>query len=170
VERLAEERREARNHRGGEHQTRHRGSLARAVGAVQRDAAKEKRVGVVKRVLLVVMALFYVVAGANHFWNPEFYRPIMPPYLPYHDPLIYISGVAEIVLGLAVLVPRLRVAAAWGIILLLIAIFPANLHVALYNVPLLGQAEGLGIWNWVRLPFQLVLIAWAWWYTRPIIA
>jgi uncharacterized membrane protein len=55
---------------------------------------------------------------------------------------------------------------AIGIIALLIAIFPANLHIALYNVPLSGAAEGLGIWNWVRLPFQLVLIAWAWWYTR----
>ncbi|UCE85441.1 MAG: hypothetical protein JSU66_14030, partial [Deltaproteobacteria bacterium] len=47
-------------------------------------------------------------------------------------------------------------------------VFPANVHVALLDVPLGGAAEGLGVWNWVRLPFQGVLIAWAWWYTRPV--
>ena len=51
-------------------------------------------------------------------------------------------------------------------IALLVAIFPANIHVALNNVPLPGRTEGAGIWNWIRLPFQFVLIAWAWWYTR----
>jgi len=120
----------------------------------------------VKRILLYVMAAFYVFAGVMHFVRPEFYRPLMPPYLPWHGFLIFLSGVAEVVLGAAVLVPSLRTIAAWGIILLLIAIFPANLHVALYNVPLAGNAEGAGIWNWVRLPFQGVLILWAWWYTR----
>jgi uncharacterized membrane protein len=119
-----------------------------------------------KRVLLYVMGLFYVVAGVNHFLNPDFYVAIMPPYLPAHLELVYLSGVAEIVLGVAVLIPRYRVLAAWGVIALLIAIFPANLHVALHNIPVGGASEGLGIWNWVRLPLQLVLIAWAWWYTR----
>ena len=51
-------------------------------------------------------------------------------------------------------------------ILLLIAIFPANLHIAFHDVPLFGNPQGFGVWNWVRLPFQAVLIAWAWWYTR----
>lgn len=120
-----------------------------------------------KRVLLWGMALFYVAAGVNHFANADFYLPMMPPYLPAHLALIYVSGVAEIVLGVAVLVPRLRPLAAWGLVALLVAIFPANLHMALYNVPVGGRTEGLGIWNWVRLPLQGVLIAWAWWYTRP---
>jgi len=120
-----------------------------------------------KRWLLWLMAAFYVGSGVNHFVNIGFYRPLMPPYLPWHDGLIYLSGVAEMVLGAAVLVPRWRPAAAWGIALLLIAIFPANLHVALYDVPLGGRTYGFGVWNWVRLPFQLVFIAWAWWYTRP---
>ena len=122
--------------------------------------------GLVKRILLWVMAVFYVFAGVMHFVRPEFYMPIMPPYLPWHLELIYLSGIAEIVLGIAVLIPAWRSLAAWGIILLLIVIFPANVHVALYNVPLGGAPEGAGIWNWVRLPFQGVLILWAWWYTR----
>jgi uncharacterized membrane protein len=120
-----------------------------------------------KRILLWIMSVFYVFAGVMHFVNPGFYMPMMPPYLPWHLELVYLSGVAEIVLGLAVLVPAYRSLAAWGIILLLIAIFPANLHIALYNVPIGGASEGAGALNWVRLPFQLVLIVWAWWYTRP---
>lgn len=119
-----------------------------------------------KRVLLWLMGIFYLVGGINHFAATDFYMPMMPPYLPWHLALVYLSGVAEIVLGVAVLVPSLRRRAAWGIILLLIAVFPANLHIALHNVPLGGRAQGLGIWNWVRLPLQAVLIAWAWWYTR----
>ena len=120
----------------------------------------------VKRVLLYVMAAFYMFAGVMHFLRPEFYAPMMPPYLPWHGFLIFLSGVAEVGLGAAVLVPSLRKMAAWGIILLLIAIFPANVHIALNNVPLFGNPEGAGILNWVRLPFQAVLILWAWWYTQ----
>jgi uncharacterized membrane protein len=121
----------------------------------------------VKYVLLVIMGIFYIGGGVNHFVNLEFYLPLMPSYLPFHRGLIHLSGIAEIVLGAALLVPQLRWLAAWGIILLLIAVFPANLHVAINNVPLGAATEGLGVWNWVRLPFQGVLILWAWWYTRP---
>ena len=119
-----------------------------------------------KRVLLWVMAAFYVLAGINHFVQPSVYLPMMPPYLPWHLALVYLSGVAEVGLGIAVMIPAWRKAAAWGLILMLIAIFPANLHIAMHDVPLFGNTEGFGIWNWVRLPFQAVLIAWAWWYTR----
>ena len=119
-----------------------------------------------KRVFLWVMAGAYILAGVGHFIWPEFYMPMMPPYLPWHLPLIYLSGVAEFALGALVLMPQTRQFAAWGIIALLIAVFPANLHIALYNVPLGGATEGYGIWNWVRLPVQGLLIAWAWWYTR----
>ena len=116
------------------------------------------------------MGVFYGVAGANHFLNADFYLPMMPPYLPLHLELVYLSGVAEVALGVAVLVPGFRRLAAWGIILLLVAIFPANVHIALHDVPLGDAEQGAGIWNWVRLPFQGVLIAWAWWYTRPEMA
>ena len=119
-----------------------------------------------KRGLLYCMALFYVVAGAMHFVRPDVYRPMMPPYLPWHAELIWLSGVAEVGLGAAVLLPSIRRLAAWGIILLLIAVFPANVHIAVHNVPLFGATEGAGIGNWIRLPVQGLLIAWAWWYTR----
>ena len=117
-----------------------------------------------KRALLRVMSAFYVLGGVYHLVNPGFYLPMMPPYLPWHRELVFISGVAEIVLGIAVLIPSLRRRAALGIIALLIAVFPANLHIAMNDVPLAGATEGAGIWNWVRLPFQAVFIAWAWWY------
>jgi len=121
-----------------------------------------------KRALLYLMGVFYIFAGVMHFVNPGLYMPMMPPYLPAHYALILISGAAEVVLGVAVLIPAYRHLAAWGIIALLIAVFPANLHIALHNVPLGGATEGLGIWNWARLPLQAVLIAWAYWYTdRP---
>lgn len=119
-----------------------------------------------RRIGLWALAAFYVAAGLNHFRDPEFYLPMMPPFLPWHRELVWLSGVAEVGLGLAVLVPALRRAAAWGLVALLLAVFPANLYVALENVPLGGRAEGLGVWNWVRLPFQALLIAWAWLYTR----
>ena len=120
-----------------------------------------------KRALLYVMTAFYVVAGANHFRAPDFYLPMMPASLPWPLGLIYVSGIAEMVLGVGLLAPALRRTAAWGLIALLIAVFPANLHVALHNIPIGGRSEGLGVWNWIRLPLQGVLIAWAWWYTRP---
>ena len=116
--------------------------------------------------LRAALSALFIGSGLVHLIRPDVYMPMMPPYLPWHRALILISGAAEVGLGLAVLVPSLRQAAAWGLILLLIAIFPANLHIALNNVPLFGNTEGFGIWNWVRLPFQAVLIAWAWWYTR----
>jgi uncharacterized membrane protein len=117
-----------------------------------------------KRILLWIMAAFYVFAGVMHFVRPDVYMPMMPPYLPWPRGLILLSGAAEVALGIAVLNARLRPLAAWGIILLLIAVFPANIHIALNNVPLFGNPEGAGIWNWVRLPLQGVLALWAWWY------
>ena len=116
-----------------------------------------------KRVLLWVMGLAYAAAGVNHFVNAELYVSIMPPYVPWHLAMVYISGVAEIALGIGVLVPATRRLAAWGLIALLVAVFPANLHMALaepgtYDVP----AAAL----WIRLPVQGLLAAWAWWYTR----
>ena len=119
-----------------------------------------------KRVLLAVMGLFYVFAGAMHFIRPDYYMPMMPPYLPWHSQLIFLSGLAEVLCGLGVLFPPTRRLAAWGTIALLIAVFPANIHVAFDNVPVFGAKEGAGALGYVRLPFQAVLIAWAWWYTR----
>ncbi|MBL4850203.1 MAG: DoxX family membrane protein [Planctomycetes bacterium] len=118
------------------------------------------------KVSLGLQAALYVVAGLNHFRDPSFYLPMMPPYLPAHLELIYLSGVAEVVLGLGLIAPLTRRWAAWGIVALLIAVFPANLHIAIYNVPLAGAEVGAGALNWVRVPFQVPLLIWAWWFTR----
>ena len=117
-----------------------------------------------------LMAALYLSAGVMHFGNPWFFVQIMPPYLPWHWEIVYVSGVIEIALGLALLVPATQRLAAWGAIALFIAVFPANLHMAMANVqfdppPAMGQPSQPAAW--LRLPLQLVLIAWAWWYTRP---
>lgn len=120
----------------------------------------------IKTVLLYTMGVFYVVAGVNHFLNADFYLQLMPPYLPWHSELVALSGIAEILCGVGVVIPQTRVMAAWATIALLIAVFPANIHVAMNDVPMVGAEQGGGIANWLRLPFQAVFVAWAWWYTR----
>jgi uncharacterized membrane protein len=117
-----------------------------------------------RRGLLYLQAIFYVFAGVNHFRNPGFYLRMMPPYLPWPSALHLTAGAAEIGLGLALLLPQTRVWAAWGLMALLIAIFPANLHMALHP-ELFPAMPPAGLW--IRLPFQLVFLAWAYWYTRP---
>jgi len=121
----------------------------------------------IKHFLLWVMALLYALAGFNHLMNPDFYVAIMPPGLPNPEWLNVLSGLAEIVLGVFLLEPRVRALAAWGVIALLIAVFPANLYVALENVGLGGPGTGDPVFNWVRLPFQALFVLWAWWYTWP---
>lgn len=125
--------------------------------------------GRTKRLLLWLMAFAYVAAGFNHLVNPAFYLAIVPPELPNPEWLNLISGLAEIVLGVFVLEPRVRALAAWGIIALLIAVFPANLWVATQNLgaPDFTPGSGNAALNWARLPFQLLFIVWAFWYTRP---
>ena len=119
-----------------------------------------------KTILMWVMAIAYILAGFNHLVNPAFYVAIMPPELPDPEWLNLVSGLAEIVLGVFLLEPRTRVFAAWGLIALLVAVFPANLYAAQANVGPEGPGTGPGAVAWVRLPFQALFIAWAWWYTR----
>jgi uncharacterized membrane protein len=121
-----------------------------------------------KRPLCYVMALLYVVAGSLHFVVPDLYVQIVPPILPTPLALVYLSGVAEIVVGLGLLVPRTRSYAAWATIALLIAIFPANVYMAVSMVTIEGGSGGGGpsvLARWARLPLQGVLILWAYWYT-----
>jgi uncharacterized membrane protein len=116
--------------------------------------------------LLYGLAVFFVLAGANHFYSPEAYVAMVPDLLPAPRALVYISGVAEILGGLGVLHPRTRRYAAWGLIALLVAVFPANLNMAINDLPL-GDRD-LPAWAlWARLPIQLLLIAWCWMFTRP---
>ena len=121
----------------------------------------------IKTILLYVMALTYMYVGFDHLSNPEFYIRIIPPDLPLPEILNVVSGLAEIVLGVFLLDRRTRPFAAWGVIALLVAVFPANVYMATANVGVDGPGTGAGMINWVRLPFQFLFAAWAWWYTRP---
>ncbi|MEA1931603.1 MAG: DoxX-like family protein [Euryarchaeota archaeon] len=120
-----------------------------------------------KRPLLYVMGLGYVVAGILHFVVPELYAQIIPPMLPAPLALVYLSGVAEIAVGIGVLIPRTRRFAAWSTIALLVAIFPANVYMATSMVVVegLGSGDPSPLVRWGRLPLQGVLILWAYWYT-----
>ncbi|MBC8075560.1 MAG: DoxX family protein [Chloroflexales bacterium] len=105
----------------------------------------------------------FIIAGLNHFLQPRLYRAIMPPYLPWHGPLVAISGLAEVVLGVLVCVPRSAQLGGWGLIALLVAVFPANLHMALNP----ERFAPLPAWAlWARLPLQPLLMAWVHWCTR----
>lgn len=118
-----------------------------------------------KRIALFLLALFFVAAGVTHFTNPEFFVAIVPPALPAPLTLVYVSGVFEILGGLAVLWPATRAAAGVGLVLLLLAVYPANLYMAF--APERFVAQGTPLWAlYARLPVQFVFIAWAWWATR----
>ena len=116
-----------------------------------------------KLILKYLFAIFFVLSGINHFIHTAFYVGIVPPYLPWPVLLVYLSGVLEIVLGVLLLVPKFSSGAAWGMMLLLIAVFPANIHMAI-NHHLYPEHSVTTLW--LRLPLQFVLIAWAYWYTR----
>ena len=116
-----------------------------------------------KTALRWLFGLLFVLAGLTHFRNPDFYINIMPPYLPWHRELVAISGVAEIALGVMMLFRRWAAPAGWGLIALLVAVFPANLHMTM-NPELYPSIPPLVLW--LRLPLQGVLIAWAYFYTR----
>ena len=108
-----------------------------------------------------LLALFFIVAGANHFRAPDIYLAMMPAWLPGPVAMNDISGAAEIIGGIGLLVPGLRGVAGWGLIALLIAVFPANIHVALQGHMPGTRFPPLALW--LRLPFQGVLVAWVWW-------
>ena len=117
----------------------------------------------VKTISKYVLAIFMISAGVMHFVNPDFYMKIMPPYLPLHKELVFLSGVCEVALGVLLLVPKWSRWAAWGIIALLIAVFPANIYV-FQNQEVLPAPPMVHL---LRLPLQAVFILWAYWHTRP---
>lgn len=116
---------------------------------------------VLRRIALVLLGVFFIAAGANHFVHPAFYVRIVPLYLPAHALLVQISGIFECLGGIGVLVPAARRLAGIGLIALLIAVFPANLEMAQHpqRYADIGSAPLL----YLRLPLQLILIAWVSW-------
>lgn len=113
---------------------------------------------------LYLLALLFIAAGIFHFVRPGAYARIVPPFLPYPMVLVYISGVAEIVGGVGLLIPSLRPWAGVWLVVLLVAVFPANIYMAVAP-----ERAGFGVapvWLWLRLPLQLLLIAWVLWAAR----
>ena len=119
-----------------------------------------------KTALRLLLAVFMVAAGILHFLKPVPFIRIVPEFLPYPAGLVYLSGAIEVLLGIGLLIPPLIQSAAWGLVMLFIAVYPANLNMAFNHIDINGIPD-----TWwfhaFRLPFQFVLIAWAYWYTRP---
>ena len=117
----------------------------------------------VKQISKYLLAAIFTLGGINHFVMTDLYLRIMPPYLPAHLLLVYLSGFLEIGFGIALLMAKFSRRAAWGIILLLIAVFPANVYMAM-NTNLFPDLNPLLLY--MRLPLQFVLIAWIYWHTK----
>ena len=109
---------------------------------------------------------FFVLAGLMHFLIPRAYRRIMPPYVPAPRALVYASGAAEIGGGVGLMVPGGRRAAGWWLIATLMAVFPANIHMALHPDQF-PKVPGGSRMLWARLPLQGVFIAWVMAAMRP---
>lgn len=114
--------------------------------------------------MTVLFALFMIAAGIAHFVNPAFYLGIMPPWLPWHEELVLLSGVCEVLAGLLVLLPGTRRLGGLFAIAVLLGVFPANLWMAVDT----SIWPEVPVWaRWARLPLQAVLIWWAWRVTQP---
>ena len=110
----------------------------------------------------VIFAGLFIAGGIGHFVATDLYMKMMPAYLPYHRPLVLLSGFLEVALGMLLLTPSTSRVAAWGLIALLIAVFPANIYLFQHQEILPAPP----ILHLLRLPFQAVLILWAFAYTR----
>ena len=121
---------------------------------------------IIKRLSIYSLGFGYLMIGVNHFLDPDFFLKIMPPYLPWHLELVYISGAFEIVLGLSLMISKLRKYAAWGIIFLLIAVYPANIYLAFNEAPQKALDISPFLASWVRLPIQFVLLGFAYWHSK----
>jgi len=118
-----------------------------------------------KLAALCLLAVIMVAIGVLHLVRPKPFVRIVPKFLPAPLALVYISGFFEILGGIGLLVPEARTWAAWGLIALYIAVFPANIYMLTHNISL-NPKKPIPRWAlWVRLPFQLVFIAWAYWFT-----
>lgn len=118
-----------------------------------------------KSILIIISSIFYTIVGVKHFIEPDYFLSIIPPYLPFHIELVYISGFFEILFGLMILFPKYRYYGSIGLILLLIAVFPANIYLAQNKEAqeAIGASQQIAIW---RLPMQGILIWIAYWIRK----
>ena len=120
-----------------------------------------------KKITLFIMSFFYISAGVKHYIEPEWFLYIIPPYLIFIGlELVYLSGIFEIILGLLLLFPKYRKISAYGIILLLIAVYPANIYLAFNELP--QQQIGISSFaaSWARLPMQFIFIGLAYIHSK----
>lgn len=106
----------------------------------------------------IIIGVIFVAAGALHFKNPMMYEAIMPPFIPAHRELVLASGLFEMLGGIGAMVPATRKAAGWGLIALLVAVFPANIYMAVDTEKFGKLAPAWALY--ARLPLQFLLMAW----------
>lgn len=120
---------------------------------------------ILKLITIILMAYFYISVGIKHFTEPEWFLQIYPPFLPFGLAAVYVSGFFEVLFGIMLLIPKTRYYAGWGLIALLIAVFPANIYLAYTN----GAAMDIpAAAAWGRLPFQALFIGLAYWHSKDV--
>ena len=119
-----------------------------------------------KTILIYIMGIGYLWVGVKHFIDTSFFIKIMPPSFPFHKESVYVSGFLEILFGIGIIIKKTRLYASWGIILLLIAVYPANIYLAFSENA--QQAIGVSSFfaSWVRLPIQFILIGLAYFSSK----
>ena len=115
-----------------------------------------------KQIVRILVAVAFAAVGVTHFTNPQPFVQIMPSALPWHLALVYVSGFFEIMGGAGLLIPGVRRYAAWGLLVLLVAVFPANINMAVNEI-YLGDMPREAWILWARLPLQVVFAAVVWW-------
>ncbi len=118
-----------------------------------------------KLTTIYIMSIAYMYVGVRHFIDPDFFLAIMPNYLTFHLEFVYLSGLAEVILGLMLLSKKTRKTGAIGLIILLILVFPANIHLVKSELSqsILGVTKNQSIY---RLPFQGLFILIAYWHSK----
>ena len=113
------------------------------------------------------MSLLYITVGVKHFINPDFFVTIVPPIINWKEEAVLVSGFIEVLLGILLLFNQTRKLAAWGIILLLIAVLPANIYLYLSEIPreILSISKSQALF---RIPFQIPLIIISYWHSKEI--
>ena len=117
----------------------------------------------IKPFSIIFMSCFYISAGLLHFTNTNWFLQIVPSYLPLKLELVYVSGFFEIIFGFLLILPSWRYYAGWGLVLLLIAVYPANIYLAQTNGAAMNTSALVA---WGRLPFQFIFIGIAYWHTQ----
>ena len=114
---------------------------------------------------LIATGLTFIFAGVSHFFIPDTFIKLMPPFVPFPLAMVYVSGIFEILGGIGLIVSKTRRAASYGLILLLLAVYPANIYVAMENIQLGGFMSN-SFYQWFRVVLQIPLIFWVWWMAR----